>query len=699
MLEQEEQYAADAIVRALQEMGYALPAKMPPLRRIPLAGQWGVGSPVAMALGERDRTKIAAIAEGVAERLRALNHFADVRAENGYINCIFDTGKVATALMQAVLSGGTEYGRSAPVGERVMIEYAQMNTHKEFHVGHLRNVALGAALVRIMRFAGYDVVAASYPGDIGLHVIKCLWCYRAFHAGQEPNDPALRGRWLGEVYVEANQRLAYRKDVSDFIARLALEDVAFNGQVDSMMKELIHAGVPAGDVAKLIGVLASHKVFDPLVYANDEMLPTFWEYIGAELRSERRRDATKHEVDGLHSDVLASLWTEYQRLNEHFRDWWKPSATWEADMRALFQAWDRKDSTIVELWKQTRQWSLDQLTEIFAQLGAPIDVYFFESEVEEPGRKIVQDLLDRGIAEVSDGLPVVKIDEKLGLEKETYRTLPVLRSDGTTLYATKDLALAAVKFDQYHVARSIYVVDSAQSFYFQQVFKVLELMGFPQAAECRHLPYERLTLPEGSMSSRSGNAIFFEDVAADAVRRARAAGDEKNPALPDNKKAEIARDIGIGALLYGMVDRDNNKVLVFDWETALSFDGHAAPYIQYAHARASRILERAHAEGIALPDATVALSLTDPAPEELNLLEQIGNFPAEVRRAAETDKPLIIANYVYELAKLFADFYGACPVMQAEGPIRTARLALVMATRQTLANGLALLGVHAPDVM
>jgi len=319
--------------------------------------------------------------------------------------------------------------------------------------------------------------------------------------------------------------------------------------------------------------------------------------------------------------------------------------------------------------------------------------------VEESGRAIVKDLLERGIAEVSDGLPVVKIDEKLGLKKETYRTLPVLRSDGTTLYATKDLALAAVKFDQYHIARSIYVVDSAQSFYFQQVFKVLELMGFPQAAECRHLPYERLTLPEGAMSSRSGNAVFFEDVAADAVRRARAAVEEKNPDLPEEKKAAVAESIGIGALLYGMLDRDNNKVLVFDWEAALSFDGHAAPYIQYAHARACRILERAQAEGVARPDACTEVRLNEPATEELELLEQIGNFPAEVRRAAEGDKPLIISNYVYELAKRFSDFYGACPVMQADPETRTARLALVDATRQTLANGLALLGVHAPDVM
>lgn len=698
MFEQEEQYAAGAIASALEAMGYAPPAKIA-MRPIPLEGIWGVGSTVAMQLGGKDRAKVGEIAAGVAERLRALNHFADVYVQNNFVNCIFDKSTIVSAVLRSVLAAGREYGRGAAIPGRVMIEYAQLNTHKEFHVGHLRNVALGAALVRIMRFAGYDVVAASYIGDIGKHVVMCLWCYRAFHMGQEPKDPAQRGRWLGERYVEANQRLAYRKDVSDFIARLVQEDMVFNGQVDSIMKELIHAGVPSGDVAKLLGVLASHKPFDPTAYVNDEMIPIFWKHIGAELRSEKRRDTLKHQADGLHSDSLAGLWAEYQRLDAHFTQWWAPSATWEAEVRALFLAWDRKEKDVVALWEKTRQWSLDELLQLFAQLDAPIDVYFFESEVEEPGRAIVQNLLERGIAEVSDGLPVVKIDAKLGLAKETYRTLPILRSDGTTLYATKDLALAAVKFDQFHVDHSVYVVDARQSFYFQQIFKILELMGFAQAARCRHLPYEFLTLPEGTMSSRSGNAVFFEDVAADALARARAAVDEKNPDLPEETKAEVARAVGIGALLYGMLDRDNNTVIVFDWEQALSFDGHAAPYIQYAHARSCRILERAQAEGIALPNATTDFHLSAPATEEMNLLEQIGNFSTEVRRAAESDKPLIIANYVYELAKRFSDFYGACPVVQAEPETRTARLALVDATRQTLANGLALLGIHAPTVM
>ncbi len=487
MLEQEEQYAADAIAAGASGDGVCAPARR--CRRCGVSrfkGNGGSRRRLRCNSAKGDKAKAAEIAEGIAERLRALNHFADVRAENGYINCIFDIGKVATAVVQNVLSAGAEYGRGAPVDERVMIEYAQMNTHKEFHVGHLRNVALGAALVRIMRFAGYDVVAASYIGDIGLHVIKCLWCYREFHAGKEPKDPAQRGRWLGELYVESDQRLAFRKEVGEFIERLVREDQAFIVQIDGILKNLVHAGVSGGDVAKLMAVLSEpqairsrlrSRIAQTIPSSGRTSATSCAPRSGGTRSSTRRTACTPTRSPRCGQNISNSMPTSTQ--------WWLPSVTWEAEVRALFQAWDRKDPEVVALWEKTRQWSLDELHAIFAQLGAPIDVYFFESEVEEPGRAIVKDLLERGIAEVSDGLPVVKIDEKLGLEKETYRTLPILRSDGTTLYATKDLALAAVKFDQYHVDRSIYVVDARQSLYFQQIFKILELMGFPQAAQCQ----------------------------------------------------------------------------------------------------------------------------------------------------------------------------------------------------------------------
>jgi arginyl-tRNA synthetase len=319
--------------------------------------------------------------------------------------------------------------------------------------------------------------------------------------------------------------------------------------------------------------------------------------------------------------------------------------------------------------------------------------------VEEEGKEIVRELLDRGVAEISNGLPVVKIDEKLGLEQETYRTLPILRSDGTSLYATKDLALTKRKFVDYGVDRAIWIVDVRQSLYFDQIVKILELWGFEQAHKATHVPYEIVALPEGVISSRKGNVPIYEDIRDQVLARAREIIEEKNPDLSTEKKDEVARQVGLGSLKYAMLARDNNKMVIFDLEEALSFEGHSAPYIQYAHARACRIIEHSGMDEAAITAAAQSVDFGSLAPQELSLLQAIAAFPAEIERAAAEYRPLLIASYVFELAKTFNDFYHACPVLSSEEPVRTARIVLVSATRQVLANALALLQIDAPSEM
>ena len=168
----------------------------------------------------------------------------------------------------------------------------------------------------------------------------------------------------------------------------------------------------------------------------------------------------------------------------------------------MYRKWDMGDKYVRDLWLKTREWSLEELRDILAMLDVKIDVWFYESDVDEPSKAIVDELIQKGIAEderPQGGPVIIKIDEKLGLAKEKYRTAVILRSDGTTLYLTKDLALARIKFEQYHVDRSVYMVDFRQNLHFQQAFKILELWGFPQAAKCFHLAYGYITLPEGSM--------------------------------------------------------------------------------------------------------------------------------------------------------------------------------------------------------
>ena len=216
-----------------------------------------------------------------------------------------------------------------------------------------------------------------------------------------------------------------------------------------------------------------------------------------------------------------------------------------------------------------------------------------------------------------------------------------------------------------------------QSLYFQQIFKILELWGFEQAKQAYHLGYEIVRLPEGMISSRKGNAPLYDDVRDAVLARAREIIDEKNPDLPAERKAEVAWHVALGSLKYAMLARDNNKVVVFDLDEALSFDGHAAPYIQYAHARACRILEHAgETDASLLARASMASTSATLQPEELSLLQPIAALPEEIQRAAEEYRPLLIASYVYDLAKRFNDFYHACPVLASPEPTRTARLAL-----------------------
>lgn len=727
VIAREEAAAIEAIRAALAHEGVEIGNKPLELRPLPFEGTWGSASTIArMAAGDIVQKQLDAegaleglskkeakklvnqrvgaasqeLAEKLAAHIAESGRFASVEAVNGYINIAYDADATSNRLVREVLEQNDTYGHAAPDSRnfKVMIEHSQLNTHKAAHVGHLRNICLGVALTNISKAGGFTTIPATYIGDIGRHVVMCLWALRSFHAGEEPREGISRGRWLGEIYVEARTRLAYRDDVLAFLNKLIEEDEAFAEGIDKVLKELWNTVDPIDgeDIAYLLGKATTKGEIKADELVDDNVIGPFFTLLGDYLKQQAGATDDEGNTDAAAQD----RYSEWQRLNATI-DWWPQVPQWIAEEKATFQLWEDQDPEFVELWETTRGWSMDELREIFDEFGAEFDVWFTESEVEDEGRVMVRELLERGIAEISDGLPVVKIDEKLGLEQETYRTMPILRSDGSTLYSTKDLALAKKKFEKYDLDQSIWVVDVRQSLYFDQITRILELYGFDDADANIHLGYEFVTLPTGIMSSRAGNAPLLEDVRNAMIARALEVVQEKNPSLSLEEQEQAAHEIAIGAIKYAMLARDGNKVIVFDPDEALSFEGHAAPYIQYAHARACRILERG---GITDADVLGALDDTDfsnPIPEELNLLQQISAFPETIQRAANEHRPLHITNYVFELAKRFNDFYHEAPVL-AEGvdpKVRQARLALVTATRITLHNGLALLGIVAPEQM
>ena len=722
--------ARAAITDAVASLGIT-PRGSIDLRPMPFSGTWGVASSISHALAgeaasveleqsgaleglskkeakkltsERARALSIELAEKIAAELRSNGAFAAVEAANGYVNISFDPMVVASGLVSEVLTRDRAYGTGAPRTERVMVEHSQPNTHKVFHVGHLRNSVLGVSISRILAAAGYPVMEATYPGDIGMHVIKCLWCYERFHLGQEPAELEARGAWIGQIYVESDARLEYRKDLIGFLQTIIKNDPIFVESIDRLLKLLWREDAISEDIAYLLGRFSFGHELKDTDFHDDTTILKFWPIVGQQLRLELENEKPYVEVEGIApSDMTpGERLDRWEELNRNIA-WWPHVPAWQEEVRQTFARWEAREPALVALWQTTREWSMTDFRRIFDELDAHFDVWFFESEVEEPGKAIVKELVATGLAEISDGLTVVKIDEKLGLTDPVYRTLPILRSDGTSLYSTKDLALTKRKFEEFGIDRAVWVVDVRQSLYFKQIFKTLELWGFDQAKQAHHLPYEIVTLPEGVISSRKGRAPLYDDVKQEVLQRARQIIDEKNSELPEDVKEAVAWQVGMGSIKYTMLARDNSKIVVFDLDEALSFDGHAAPYIQYAHARACRILENAGwNHDAAVNRAALGELMLDfgaIAPAELALLQQIAVLPEEVQRSAEQYRPLLISNYVYDLAKAFNDFYHACPVIHSEEPVRSARLALVDATRQALANGLWLLGIESPSAM
>lgn len=556
---------------------------------IPFSGTWGISIPCFPFAAQEARAgnkknvprRAEEIASDLADFIDPPKGFSRVESVKGYLNLYFSTADYTKRVIDEVLEAGANFGRQASLGRQVMVEFSNPNTHKAFHVGHLRSAILGESLSRILEFAGYEVVRANYIGDMGLHVIKWLWNYMQYHHGESPPEDTTR--WMGEFYAEATRRLE----------------------------------------------------------ENPEL---------------------------------------------------------ETEVRALYTRWDQRDPEVVSLWNETRQWSLDHFEKMYTILDIHFDRWYSNSEMEQPGKAVVEELIEMGIAEderPAGGPVIVRIDEQLGLDAEQYRVLVILRSDGTALYATEDLALAMKKFSDYELASSIYVVDVRQSLHFQQVFKTLELAGYPWATRNQHLPYEVVNLPGNVvMASREGTIVLLESLINEAYQRAMLVVEEKNPSLSEAEKNDVAWAVGLGALKYPMLARDNTKIVTFDWESALDFNGQAAPYIQYARVRANSILRKLNE-----PMPGPVLIEYDLHPTEIQLIDAISRLPDEIQRAAEDYKILHITNLAYELARAFNDFYNQCPVLKAEPNIRANRIRLVAAARQAIGNALTLLGILAPEVM
>jgi len=500
-------------------------------------------------------------------------------AQGPYLNLFLNLDELGKILFSEIHQGSFFKHTVIKNAPKTMIEYSQPNTHKELHVGHMRNLCLGNALVRLHRYASVPTIASTFPGDVGTHVAKCLW-FMKYH-NQETTPKALRGAWLGRMYALGN---------------LKLEDE-----------------------------------------------------LGTPKEAENRAQLT---------EILKQL--------------------------------EKKQGDFFDLWKETREWSLELFKQTYDWADVKFDRWFYESEVDSASLEYAKELFKEGkLVQDQGAIGLDLTEQKLGF-------CLLIKSDGTGLYATKDVELARRKFQEFNIEKNIYVVDKRQALHFKQVFKVLEHIGFKQAKNCYHLEYDFVELPNGAMSSRKGNIVPLMDLVTQMEAAITQNYLEKYRGVwSDEEIKQTSHMVANGAIKYGMLKMDNNKTIVFEMNEWLKLDGETGPYLQYVHARINSLLAKQNYQA---KNESSWSALT--APQENALAIKLISFNNIIESAVNNYRPSILCAYLYDLCKLFNSFYAECPIAKADTPgQQEARLALSYATSKVLRQGLELLGIPAPARM
>ncbi|WP_457637225.1 arginine--tRNA ligase [Oceanithermus sp.] len=566
------------------------------------------GTPVAFRMARVLRKAPPLIATELAERIELPEGVVRVETAGGYVNFFYDPAYLTRA-------AATPPEPARKRGGKVLVEHTSVNPNKELHVGHLRNVALGDAIARILDFAGREVEVLNYIDDTGRQSAESLFALE--HYGLVYDGSKKYDHWVGEAYVRLHREM---------------EDEEARARLEPAIREVLHrleAGELRGEIEKLLAA----------------QLETMW-----------------------------SLNAEYDVL------------VWESDIvrEGLLQR-------ALALLEQTPY--VSRPSEGKYKGALVMDTSAFIEGMEDPYLVLLR----------SDGTATYTAKDiafqfwKMGL-LEGLRFKPFTRQpSGRELYTSHPEG-APMPFGG--ATETINVIDVRQS-YPQQVLKAaLEAAGRHDLAEgAYHLAYETVLLEGKPLSGRKGHTVSVDEVLEEAVRRARAVIAEKNPEL-ENADA-VARMVGVGAVRFAMAKTEPKKQIDFRWEQALSFEGDAAPYLQYAHARAASILRKATAEGLAdEPDFGQA------TPYEVELAKELLRFEESVQKSAELKTPHVLAQYLLDLAAAWNAYYNAkengrpaTPVLTAPEGLRGLRLALVDSLKAAIATGLDLLGIAAPTEM
>ncbi|MDE5930414.1 MAG: arginine--tRNA ligase [Muribaculaceae bacterium] len=364
-----------------------------------------------------------------------------------------------------------------------------------------------------------------------------------------------------------------------------------------------------------------------------------------------------------------------------------------AEAREMLRRWEAKDPEVRALWEMMNNWVYAGFDQTYRRMGVDFDKIYYESQTYLEGKDKVLEGLEKGIMYRKEDGSVWADLTDAGLDHKL-----LLRSDGTSVYMTQDIGTAKLRFADYPIDRMIYVVGNEQNYHFQVLSLLLDRLGFKWGKDLVHFSYGMVELPEGKMKSREGTVVDADDLMAEMVATAREVALEqgRSDGMSEAEIDDIAEIVGLGALKYFLLKVDPRKNMTFNPKESIDFNGNTGPFIQYSYARIRSVVRRAAEQGFVPTD----YSAVAPGEKETALIQRLASFPQTVAEAGRSCSPALIANYAYDLAKEYNQFYHDCPILREEdAAVRSLRLTLCEVTARTIKAALGLLGIRVPERM
>lgn len=535
-------------------------------------------------------------------------------------------------------------GKKPSNGKKVMVEYSSPNTNKPLHLGHLRNNFLGYAIAEILKANGYEVIKANLVNDRGIHICKSMLAWQLFAHGDTPESTGIKGDHLvGDYYVKFETIL---KEQAEPIMARALE--------------------------------------------ND-----FKDFQGADL------ERIEKLVTLFHKPEIKADADKLAKLNDEIKELSRKQTEIMQQAQIMLQQWEAGNHEVRSLWATMNGWVYKGFSETYERLGIDFDKMYYESETYLLGKDLVEEGLAKGVLfkkpdnSIWIDLTADGLDEKL-----------LLRGDGTSVYMTQDMGTARLKYDDYHMDQSIYVVADEQNYHFKVLQLILKKLQEPSADGVFHLSYGMVELPHGRMKSREGTVVDADDLIDETIA---AAAEQTNNSgklkdLGDEALQDLYKMLGIGAMKFFLLRVDPKKRMVFDPKESIDLHGFTSVFVQYAHARIKSILREVAPDTDKLEGYCHKGSLL-PLEKELILLNE--QYETVLEEAQNEMSPSVIANYVFQLAQQFNSFYAekvegkyTYSVQAAETPEKQKlRTQIVMLTARTIQKSMKLLGIDVPERM